>query len=227
MLLNEIIDLTNNPNFQSWFKGSKVVDEHGNPLKVYHGTNADITHFTHEFLGKSSGNIQYGSSVLYTTNYPHTASGYADTRKDNAVVYPLYLSIKNPLNSELRKRLTKVQIKNLLQLAPDLSTALENYGDIEYEGFNKVFREALDSMFEYQEDTLLKTLFTINNDFFPYHNEEFLKAVYKVLKYDGVQVDFPDGEKYFIAFFSNQIKSIFNTKFSKKSDHIGESLDNG
>lgn len=219
MLLHEIRNLyENNSAFNAWFKGSKVVDEHGNPLKVYHGANADIQAFNHQYIGK--GLDQFGPGFYFTTQ-THTASGYADTKKDNAVVYPVYLNIKNPLNANFSKRLTKLQIKKFLINAPNIDQALENYGDVDYEGYNKVFNEALNTMFEYQNDTLLKTLHTINNDFYQHHDSEFLYAVSKILKYDGIQVDFND-EKFYIAFFPNQIKSIFNTNYSK-SEHIGES----
>ena len=39
-------DITTNPNFMNWFKGSKVVDKKGNPLVVYHGSkNAGFSVF--------------------------------------------------------------------------------------------------------------------------------------------------------------------------------------
>jgi len=33
------------PEFRAWFGDSKVVDADGNPLRVYHGTNADVSEF--------------------------------------------------------------------------------------------------------------------------------------------------------------------------------------
>ena len=33
----------------SWFQGSKVVDENGEPLLVYHGTNAHFNQFDFRF----------------------------------------------------------------------------------------------------------------------------------------------------------------------------------
>ncbi len=42
---------TDTPQFKNWFKDSKVVDENGEPLVVYHGTNADFNIFDTEKFG--------------------------------------------------------------------------------------------------------------------------------------------------------------------------------
>jgi hypothetical protein len=41
----QIADQTKTPEFKKRFEGSKVVDENGNPLVVYHGTNAKFNTF--------------------------------------------------------------------------------------------------------------------------------------------------------------------------------------
>lgn len=47
-----------NPNFRKWFEGSKVVDDAGNPLTVYHGTNKDFNTFRYyEDYGHHFGDI--------------------------------------------------------------------------------------------------------------------------------------------------------------------------
>jgi hypothetical protein len=45
MNLIEAKRLLNNPNFLKWFGKSKVIDEVGNPLRVYHGTTKDFDSF--------------------------------------------------------------------------------------------------------------------------------------------------------------------------------------
>jgi hypothetical protein len=87
--------------FKKWFGNSKVVDENGDPLVVYHGTTADIETF------KLSKEGALGAGIYLTPN-PNFAGTYADTsnlsRSDAALdeangqnVMPLYASIKNPL----------------------------------------------------------------------------------------------------------------------------------
>ena len=93
--------------FRRWFGDSKVVDEAGKPLVVYHGTvvrpdtekvkgMGDITAFDRMFTTKFrapsvdtvgswfSTNPGDGGAEMYSGNYPGSA------------IYPVYLSIKNP-----------------------------------------------------------------------------------------------------------------------------------
>lgn len=229
MLLNEIKQLKENtqfsPQFLSWFKGSKVVDEHGLPLKVYHGSNTDIMKFEREYLHTAASVSQYGAGHYFATS-SSTASGYADTRQEGAVVYPVYLSIKKPLPANYVKKLTRIQIKNIMSLSPGLKDSLWNFGDIDYEGYNKVFNDAIDAHFHSQDGPLLRSLHMLSNDIFDGYDHEFLSAITKVLKYDGIVADFDNGGKFYVAFFGNQIKSaIGNTgEYSKESENIHESF---
>ena len=67
-----------NNNFRKWFGDSKVVDDNGNPLVVYHGSQTDFD----KFIG-----------YTYFTDDYMIADGYAG----GEYVYDVYLSIKNPL----------------------------------------------------------------------------------------------------------------------------------
>lgn len=216
--------LFDNPKFKAWFKGSKVVDDMGDPLPVYHGTNADIQEFNHAFNASSSGNSQYGAGFYFTTN-PKVASSYADDRKDNPVVYKVFLNIKKPIEEGTNKKLPADMVRRILLLSPTLEDSLSNYGDVEYEGKAKVMREAVLNFYEYQGDGMLRMLYSINNDFFDGHDAEFTAAVTQVTGYDGIHVKLNDTE-HWIAFHSWQIKSVTGNKegtYSKKSGNIGES----
>ena len=46
--------ILDNPNFQKWFGGSKVVDDAGNPLVAYHTTDADFDSFNPSKLGENT-----------------------------------------------------------------------------------------------------------------------------------------------------------------------------
>ena len=82
-----------NKAFWEWFGDSKVVDESGQPLVVYHGTNADFDKFdTKEGKSvKSKQQLDFGSHFTQSEDY---AKKYS--KKDK--VYPVYLIMKNPLN---------------------------------------------------------------------------------------------------------------------------------
>lgn len=116
LLESYISKVTDNPNFKRWFDDSKIVDNNGNPLKVYHGSsNAIFSDF------KTSSGYEYGNGAYFTPE-PARAAMYAgynrrlskilsfiedggdindlnDTDLDfiNAGVYPVFLSIKNPI----------------------------------------------------------------------------------------------------------------------------------
>ena len=101
--------------FEKWFAGSKVVDSHGAPLVVYHGTQAhDFSIFQ---LMENPANESYGSEVtdnqlgFFFTDKKLMAEQFAgisyfhpDKQKyvkdknvvKSARVIPCYLSIKNP-----------------------------------------------------------------------------------------------------------------------------------
>lgn len=79
----------NTPEFKRWFGDSKVMDEDGKPLVVYHGTSGDFSEFKTEGWGLDEQGAFFTSS-------PQVASDYADTHGTAANVMPVYLSIKNP-----------------------------------------------------------------------------------------------------------------------------------
>lgn len=74
------------PEFKSWFGGSKVVDENGEPLVVYHATNADFTEFD---TNLGSGVAGKGT---YVTSIKPSNDNYGN------YVMPLFVSIRNPID---------------------------------------------------------------------------------------------------------------------------------
>jgi len=85
--------------FKKWFGNSKVVDENGDPLVVYHGSrNFEGDQFKPDVTRiNRAGNV----AGYYFTPDPEEASKYSKTRatdtyEEGAQVVPVYLSIKNP-----------------------------------------------------------------------------------------------------------------------------------
>jgi hypothetical protein len=77
---------TETPEFKAWFGDSKVVDEKGEPLVVYHGTHeAGIDSFVPNELG----------AIFLSTSKP-TARSYGKE------VMPLHVSMKNPLTVDAK-----------------------------------------------------------------------------------------------------------------------------
>lgn len=75
-------------NFYKWFGDSKVVDEQGRPLVVYHGTDIEFDTFSMNYFGKhDNGWLGRG---FYTTNDEEMADSYG------AIKMPLYIKLENP-----------------------------------------------------------------------------------------------------------------------------------
>lgn len=90
----------NTTAFNTWFEGSKVVDDTGKPRVVYHGTGGDFDIFDMSRSGQTYG---FRSGGAHFTSDSAQAGRYAEPsranyRKPNEFnVMPVYLSIKNPL----------------------------------------------------------------------------------------------------------------------------------
>ena len=92
---------TKTPEFKRWFGDSKVVDDKGEPLVVYHGTSKD----------KDFTSFNVGTRGSWFTTSPDEASSYAKDNDSQGYKYeggkfiaknvasrvmPVYLSIQNP-----------------------------------------------------------------------------------------------------------------------------------
>lgn len=85
--------------FWNWFKGSKVVDEQGRPLVVYHGTKSEFNVFDTEYV--------------FTTNDKNTSDRYGNS-------LALYISIKNPYIIEANNAMW-----NAVKIPEDILTQFE------------------------------------------------------------------------------------------------------
>lgn len=79
------MEQTETRQFKRWFKGSKVVDEDGKPLIVYHGSDADFNAFD---MTKGRANMDIQGAFF--SPWDDDAAGYGGN------VRAFYLSIKNP-----------------------------------------------------------------------------------------------------------------------------------
>ena len=93
---------TESKYFKNWFGDSKVIDENGQPLVVYHGTSE----FFSEFDSSLSNYGEVSKDFNFFTNkmnaYANSAKDYADYwgKRNNQAgwIHEVYLSIKNPLH---------------------------------------------------------------------------------------------------------------------------------
>jgi hypothetical protein len=203
---------------QKFFADSKVVDENGNLLTVYHGTNNEFYTFDSGRVGK--GIDQFGSGYYFTTNKSH-AENYGNRTIEG------YLNIKNPFIVEVtdkggtidqfyRQPVTQSQAEKILKLHPDIYSAedspLGNYSERYWtEGATEsVIKEVAAQMDEIG--------MFIDNTMFGYYPNELNAAIKKVLGYDGIQVNYGKYEKYYVAWEQNQIKDVKNTSPTTAAD---------
>lgn len=85
-------------NFWNWFGDSKVVDDKGRPLVVYHGTDAEFDTFDIE----KSKNGVYGKGFYFAYD-ERIPKGHGD------IVMPVYLKIENPFMASGRTTVKEIR----------------------------------------------------------------------------------------------------------------------
>lgn len=190
----------------------RMVDEAaknaGYDIKAYHGTpNTEFTVFDKERVGK--GNDQYGAGFYFTTDKTG-ASHYGNRVIDAA------LSIKNPIRftatAESGRNLIDADIMLTSEQAYEVVKRLPGIYDAEESPLGDYF----DAYWEVgAKDWMIRELAEqyrdvgyLDSDLFRNHPNELHEALRDVVGYDGVEVTFErTGEKFYVAWFDNQMKS--------------------
>jgi 8-oxo-dGTP pyrophosphatase MutT (NUDIX family) len=96
--------LVRSPEFKAWFgdwenapeNSSKIVDENGEPLVCYHGTNNEFNQFDIDKIGYSTDSGMYGKG-FYFSNKIEYAIEYANRKGQKGFLMRCFLNIKKPL----------------------------------------------------------------------------------------------------------------------------------
>lgn len=140
--------------FRRWFGNSKIVNDDGSPLIVYHGRRGDFDRFDANRFSKNDHGW-YGQGIYFTCS-TSLASAYAsvapaDTPFEvenemlDANVMPCFLSIQNPyywglLEPAMTDVITaRYKTKSLIQQGYDGIVVESNY----YSGMEKKFHEVV------------------------------------------------------------------------------------
>ncbi|MDP1931891.1 MAG: LPD38 domain-containing protein [Gammaproteobacteria bacterium] len=83
-------DQTQSPEFKRWFGDSKVVDENGEPLRVYHGTDKNVDSF--------KPGSWFAQSAELANKYVGGGRTAEAKIKTGSNLAPVYLSIKSPID---------------------------------------------------------------------------------------------------------------------------------
>ncbi|MDP4546475.1 LPD38 domain-containing protein [Marinobacter sp. MDS2] len=170
---------TDTDAFRKWFGDSKVVDENGAPLVVYHGTNESFTEFDRGQLGKNTAwnDTRFG---FYFADNQDAAAEFGSN------LIPAYVAIEKPL------RLTPNELfSNRAQAATV------------YEAMTGERLSPSDALSAINDEIGLGEL----SDALESLATEEGRSVIERDGYDGVISDMGDGTLQYAAFRPNQIKS--------------------
>ena len=186
--------------FKKWFGDSKVVDENGKPLVVYHGTvAADFSTFIRQIsanqlddLGFHFGTNYQAEARLENTAQRKAASAGRGLRTSveggdylGARTMPLYLSLSNPLKLPDTGTWTIGSVASFLEISGDSVTSLTSSQKRHIKEMNRADQSTGD-----------------------------LRTYLESLGYDGVvyRNRHEGGGDSYIAFQSNQIKSAIGNR---------------
>ena len=187
--------------FKEWFGKSKVVDEEGKPLVVYHGSTADFTEFSYKFANR---NGQADGRGFYFTDNRSFAEGYQN--KDGKL-FEVYLSIQKPLNPD-KLTITKAELRKILDAIDPSGDYMTNYAEDDrgYPGAAwraKALNRTVNAIYDSSENNadILAELYG------SFGGGEVLAEVRKVSGYDGFIKKDQNGNMIYIAFEPGQVKS--------------------
>ena len=195
---------------KTYFKNTKVVDDNGKLLVVYHGSKSIFTVFDTGRIGLNGS--QEGQGIYFTDNKDF-AEGYSDGKGQ---LLEGYLNIQKPL-SDSEVTLTRKEVEQIIRkVDPSGDDLLANYSyGSRYYGTDKhdlwyesALKTTLDSVMEYSEtdSEIMAELANAGAG-----SAQVLKILFDEFGYDGyiVKGKYKDTNVY-VAFDSSQFKNVTN-----------------
>lgn len=198
---------------------SKVVDENGEPMVVYHGSNNEFTKFDTARIGSSTGTSD-GRGFYFTTD-----KDYANSFGKDGNVLSVFLNIDNPLSLK-EKTITKRQLFDIIKRIDEKEVAadgehwfISNYANYYDVGIDGAIREAAESEYPYSDNDveLVNSLISASGNF-----KDVVSSVYEVTGKSSEIVPKENGTVHYVVTKPNQIKSATsnNGNFSTTEDDI-------
>lgn len=198
---------------------SKVVDENGEPMVVYHGSNNEFTKFDTARIGSSTGTSD-GRGFYFTTD-----KDYANSFGKDGNVLSVFLNIDNPLSLK-EKTITKQQLFDIIKRIDEKEVAadgehwlISNYANYYDVGIDGAIREAAESEYPYSDNDveLVNSLISASGNF-----KDVVSSVYEVTGKSSEIVPKENGTVHYVVTNPNQIKSATgnNGNFSTTEDDI-------
>jgi len=174
-LKKAVANIRDNPKFVKWFGKSKVVDENGKPLVVYHGGDTNIRDFSRGSNRGDMGIAYFTDDLVVAQKYAilggvrdeetgtSSVSGYRKKLKESGLkrtpkVTKVYLSIKNPasIDTIMGQDLIDTYGKDTVKGWVSDDTSLMEMEELQYGGYepSKLSEKGYKSIDEYLEDNL-------------------------------------------------------------------------
>lgn len=197
---------------QEYFKNSKVRDEKGNLVTLYHGTPNNFTQFNYDYIGSNGTALGKG---FYLTDDKKIAESYAGK---NGNIMELYANIEKPLSLD-KINITKKEYKKFIEKVNKKTKGqfLSDYGEVNYEGYNTVLNRAMENYNYNQNDVdLIHEVFNTAGLSW----EEGFRLLKDTLGYDGVINEHFNGTetKVYVPTLPEQIKKIDNISPTNNKD---------
>ena len=214
-LTAEQYKLVRTPAFKKWFgdwendpaNSSKVIDENGEPLVVYHGAEVSYNERFYIFTKGSYFTDNFNSARYYSLKL---AYGIEDVKEENTTIYECFLNIKNPKTFDYKNEDAEILFHDF----DENDKRIKEYESKGYNGliweYDYVMYDFRSSMSEKDWNNLIKTW--ENNPLNEKQDvENFWTKTEKFTK-----------EKHFIIFNPNQVKLAdgTNTAFDKDNNDI-------
>ena len=198
---------------------SKVVDENGEPMVAYHGSNNEFTKFDTARIGSSTGTSD-GRGFYFTTD-----KNYANSFGKDGNVLSVFLNIDNPLSLK-EKTITKQQLFDIIKRIDEKEVAadgehwlISNYANYYDVGIDGAIREAAESEYPYSDNDveLVNSLISASGNF-----KDVVNSVYEITGKSSEIVPKENGTVHYVVTNPNQIKSATgnNGNFSTTEDDI-------
>ena len=187
---------TDTDAFREWFGDSKVVDENGEPLVVYHGTGSHFDEATQMVWGSVS---------------PELANDYAGMREargqGEARLMPLHMSIARPFDADALP--STVTVGSFWNEA--LAQAQAAGRDVDMETARALLRRIRESaVVEESGPHYSRQDFWFQpTDQFGQQGAQAIREMFDLLGFDGVSMK-EDGQQTYGAFRPEQVKSVNN-----------------
>ena len=198
---------------------SKVVDENGEPMVVYHGSNNTFTEFDTIKIGSRTGTSD-GRGFYFTTD-----KDYANSFGKDGNVLSVFLSIDNPLSLK-EKTITKQQLFDIIKRIDEKEFTADGehwlisiYGNYYENGIEGTIREAVENEYPYSDNDveLVNSLISASGN-----SNLVFSSVYEITGKSSEIVPKGNGSVHYVVTIPSKIKSAVNNngEFSTESDDI-------